>query len=305
MAIKLHYCKGLENFGDELSVYLVEKITGKPCTYTSQLALDHQTLLAVGSLLSACNVHSDALVWGSGTLRAKPLTVLRNLFPMKLGKRLLASRHKKVTCFAVRGPKTRRILHNAQIACPEVYGDPAILLPLFYRPKSVSAPPQQNQRFSGAPIGLILHHSQQLRVSAEQLRERGIVTISIFRQGAQQIEAFVDEVCACQKIFSSSLHGVIVAQAYGIPAQWIRLKGSRIHKDDGHKFADYFLGAGQINQQALEMPNDLEGIVACTQHTPAAILPFEGREKLLEAFPFEALGVARPNQSPIVNASGR
>ena len=36
------------------------------------------------------------------------------------------------------------------------------------------------------------------------------------------IEGTIEQICKCKFILSSSLHGIILAHAYGIPALWIR-----------------------------------------------------------------------------------
>jgi hypothetical protein len=42
-----------------------------------------------------------------------------------------AQRVKNVTYAAVRGPRTWKVLHAGGIDCPRVFGDPAMLLPLY------------------------------------------------------------------------------------------------------------------------------------------------------------------------------
>ena len=54
----------------------------------------------------------------------------------------------------------------------------------------------------------------------------------------RNIEHIIDEINKCERILSSSLHGIIVAHAYNIPALWIK-KGD-IGSLNGFKFKDYF-----------------------------------------------------------------
>ena len=52
-----------------------------------------------------------------------------------------------------------------------------------------------------------------------------------------EIEEFVNDVCRCEKIYSSSLHGIVCANAYGIPVERIKLGDKMIGGD--FKFNDY------------------------------------------------------------------
>ncbi|MGF3419197.1 hypothetical protein ACQV3C_29395, partial [Klebsiella pneumoniae] len=65
--------------------------------------------------------------------------------------------------------------------------------------------------------------------------------IKVIDLKTKDIEFVVDEIISCEYILSTSLHGVIVAQAYDIPTLWIK------HNDintDGIKFYDYFDSVG-------------------------------------------------------------
>ena len=229
--IQLHYCSGIQNFGDELSPYLLEKITGRKVVS----ARSSNGLYAVGSLLTWDVLHSGCVVWGSGTLQHDAMRMLPRPFPLKrsiptLMRRISETKQPLADIRAVRGILTRDAIIRAGGKAPEIYGDPAILLPRYYAP----SPDKQYD------AGIILHHTQEEQNVVKQLQNFGVRLISIRRIGSEQIERFVDEVCSCRKIFSASLHGLIVAQAYGIPAQWIQIKDKSIHRDACHKFFNNF-----------------------------------------------------------------
>ncbi len=57
------------------------------------------------------------------------------------------------------------------------------------------------------------------------------------------VEDFIDQVNACDKIFSSSLHGLITADAYSVPSQWVEFSRDRIG-GDRTKYLDYYMSIG-------------------------------------------------------------
>lgn len=136
---------------------------------------------------------------------------------------------------------TREIVLRSGGQCPEVFGDPALLIPDYYQPKTT----QQHAR-----IGIIPHYVDQAR--AYDLKMPGKV-INIL----DTIENVIDEVHSCECILSSSLHGLIVAHAFGIPAVWVKF-GEKV-LGDGTKFLDHMkvMGVGQ------ERPIPIENITSC------------------------------------------
>jgi pyruvyltransferase len=63
---------------------------------------------------------------------------------------------------------------------------------------------------------------------------------------------FLNSETILKKIESSSLHGIVVAEAFGIPVKWIA-PGQDIIGGE-HKFQDYFLGTGRKKQKPGLIP---------------------------------------------------
>ena len=101
-----------------------------------------------------------------------------------------------------------------------VYGDPALLLPLVYTPITKEK----------CKVGIIPH----LRDLPHILRD--FPNSKVINLG-KKIEEVIDEINSCEYILSTSLHGIIVAHAYGTPALWIK-RGYIF--TDGLKFNYYF-----------------------------------------------------------------
>lgn len=190
----------LEHFGIEVEL-VNRKCRGK--------------ILAIGSILSS--LRTNDFVWGSGSIRDKKITAPAG-----------------VKFLAVRGPKTRSLISNAVV--PEIYGDPALLLPLIYRPTIEIK----------HKIGIIPHYVDK---KIAPIKDEHLIDIQA------DWKKVVDEILSCEKIISSSLHGIVIAEAYGIPAVWARYSDNIIGGD--FKFQDYFLGTGRGEQKTF---TDIEPI---------------------------------------------
>lgn len=140
----------------------------------------------------------------------------------------------------VRGPLTRGLLLKANIPCPEIYGDPTLLLPFIIQPKPA---PKTHL------IGFIPHYVDKNTPSAKQLASLGLYFIDI--RNYRTYQNFVDKVTSCRYIISSSLHGIIVADAYNIPAYRIKLSNNVIGGD--FKFRDYYMS---VNREYHEISLD-------------------------------------------------
>ena len=223
--LPLYYCD-TPNWGDALSPILCSKLSGKP---VKMMLWQHQhRYLVIGSILE--NANARAQVWGSG-------------FIWSDGK--LDEPPEAV--HAVRGPRTRAKLLAMGIECPEVYGDPALLFSYFYDPVV-------EKKYE---VGVIPHFSDKNTEWIKNLPLDPSVRIIDVEGG---IEEFVREVKSCELILSSSLHGLICADAYGIPNMWVKL--SNILYGGNFKFRDYHESVGRETPEPV-MPD---------AHTPLAEL---------------------------------
>lgn len=198
------------NFGDYVGPYLFWKITGNR---PRQRQPHRAHWVTVGSLLSPQHINAESRVWGSGILKA------RARFP------------RPSSIAAVRGPYSRQRCLAQGYSCPEVYGDPALLLPRVYRPRP------QRMRYD---VGIVLHHQEKPPPKVPA----GVCYITLLHRDGDNraFESIIDRMCSCRCVASSSLHGIIVAHAYGIPAAWCQF-GKRVGPDN-IKFLDYYHGLG-------------------------------------------------------------
>ena len=168
---------------------------------------DKGKLLAIGSIIYVSK--ENDVIWGSGIMSD-------NDFQTPKGLKVLA----------VRGPKTKERLKGCEVS--DVFGDPAILMPDVYTPQS-----QEKHK-----IGFVPHY---VDVNDERLKGEYIIDV---KNDPLEI---IDRICSCDMIVSSSLHGIIIAEAYGIPAVWIKLSDKVI--GGNFKFNDYFLGSRRQEQE--------------------------------------------------------
>lgn len=198
--------KGNKNFGDIITPYLVEKISDKKVIWVNKHCF-REHYMVTGSILPDANKNS--IVWGSGIMSKQQ--------KIKKPKRICA----------VRGPLTRKRLLEIGYSCPEIYGDPALLLPLFYKCKN-------KKKYE---LGIIPHHADYFDVK-KNAHGKKLLIINLF----DPVEKVIKEICSCKRILSSSLHGIIVSHTYDIPSVWIELSNNV--GGDGTKFKDYFLSVG-------------------------------------------------------------
>ncbi len=208
-ALSLCWGASSSNFGDGLSPLVVHLLSGKKLRgRNSDATLVAPRLLALGSILERAVDHD--VVWGAGAR----------------GEALACS---ELDVHAVRGPLTRDWLQSRGVLCPEVYGDPAILMPWLYQP-------EVNKDYD---IGVIRHYADRSTAMAANL------SVNVIDVTGEPLKV-IDEICKCKTVLSSSLHGLMIAEAYGIPSCWLRPADHLwSYPEPRMKYEDYFLGSGR------------------------------------------------------------
>ena len=215
----VYYWKSkLNNFGDELNVFLLNKISHKDIKHISEKKIHNSksVISFIGSILKPnFKLNRKLVIMGSGFIEV----------PKKINYDF-----KKI--YFVRGPLTREILINNQIECPDLYCDPGLLLPFFYKKKVIS------KKYD---LGIIPHYKDKSTSNFINLLFKVSDNVNIIDiQGP--IEQVISEINSCTHIVSSSLHGLITADAYRIPSLWIEF--SENVKGKGFKFNDYYRSLG-------------------------------------------------------------
>lgn len=212
----LHWYRGEPNFGDALAPALVEFLLGRPVRHASGPV--NGKLLTIGSILG--RAQPNDVVWGSGHM----VDVRRKL---PAATRVLA----------VRGPLTAdRFGLSDEIP----FGDPALLVPQW-SPRVVPS--------EGRTI-VITHHFEV--AEHRQLVAAGYDVIS----AAAPRDEVLDRIQRASVVCSSALHGLVVAEAYGIPAVHVTLSDRVI--GGTFKFRDYYEGTGRNYPGAHSLDEALE-----------------------------------------------
>ena len=210
------------NLGDQLSPIVLRWVLEQAGISPSQKT-KRKTLLTIGSIMTI--TYADSVVWGSGILRAEDSEQI-------LKHRLIG---RKLDIRAVRGPETRRILKEyGKYDCPEIYGDPAVFMPLIYSP-------QVKKQY---PVSVIPHYKEKENIP--DLGEYHFIDIE-----TDNYRFFIDEICKSELIVSSSLHGIILAESYGVPALFLHrgMEYSMI------KYLDWYYSTGRYD---IRMINSLK-----------------------------------------------
>lgn len=217
------------NWGDDLNYYLMSRISNRPIVVYNGFwlarKLKKKNYLCIGTLLDAVNYSNpQTVVWGSGVSGQE-----RSFVP-------------PLEIYSVRGYKTLEFLGKHGIECPNSLGDPALLLPRYYTPFT------QSKKYK---LGIIPHVIDLDFDVINKIRETQTDILIIDLAHYEKWTDVIDQICSCEIIASSSLHGLIVSDAYNIPNCWITLSG----KISGglFKFYDYFSSVNRKDSEPIKI----------------------------------------------------
>jgi hypothetical protein len=248
------------NFGDLLAPWVVELVTGRRAHNTRGRPGAGDALVSVGSLINQLE-RPGLDIWGSGViaaLRRDAIARLRTRKPRKI--------------HAVRGWLTRReLITGLGWEVPEVFGDPALLLPRFFSPPTRAA----------AGETLVIPHYQHKALFAG-LHDDAARVVDVERDAM----TVVSEIAGASRIIATSLHGIIIAHAYGVPWTWLAV-GDLTLAGDQFKFEDFFTVLDrQAVSQSVAYQADIPELkmkpLADKATVPASRYTFD---ELLQAFP--------------------
>ncbi|MGB5135676.1 MAG: polysaccharide pyruvyl transferase family protein [Prochlorococcaceae cyanobacterium] len=200
--INVFWWEEYPNFGDDLNRLLLEKNGFTPVRQSPSGA----DLVFIGSILDMVPDDYRGIIMGSG-------------FRTDGHRRALSN----AKILAVRGHLTADRLSLS--SSERVVGDPGLLVSTFAQ--------RQKPLYE---IGLLPHLSDRTAPSFNKLG-KNLSNRCCIIDPRQKAESVIGQISKCALLFSSSLHGLIIADSLGIPSRWIHLSEDAV---PAFKFHDYY-----------------------------------------------------------------
>lgn len=210
---------------------------------------------------------------------------------------------------ATRGPYSEALLTGKPEGSVGVYGDPVWLLPRFY------APPVEKKW----KLGVIVHLSElsdrayEAHVKPELIRYKIPAHLAddvhlintVTPISMEGMKERIDEIRACERIVSTSLHGMVFAESYGIPCLHFPTSGGKTGlasrslegacNMDPRVF-DLYRGLRQTSLPVYTQPHgmetDWEALMAAIDESWRE-KPFDA-QALIDAFPLDLNPLSAP-----------
>ncbi len=237
MKVKVYYAP-INNMGDDLNRLLMEKVFKQQLDM--RIHINDFDIMGIGSCLGNCfynkDMHEAKLklfakkmlsklsgtghVWGTGFIQEYPfesLQLIRNNIQFDI----------------VRGELSRRgvskvIGHELDVPL----ADGGLLAPMLIQDKKIN---------KCGKIGIIPHYREKENQKVLELMKcvgEEAVLIDVQHDSIEVIE----QIASCDYVISSSLHGLIVADAFNVPNTRIKITDNLL--GTGFKFDDYYSSYG-------------------------------------------------------------
>ena len=237
------------NFGDELSRIICERLINKD---KYELVFNQNNIplniVCIGSYIHMAK--NDSFIFGSGVRTPNNIEG--------------GHKYSNLKVCSVRGPLTKEFLTNVKkLNVPEIYGDPALLLPKFYEPNIIDNLKDK--------IGIVPH-----KTNYDKYKNNIDSAKYYLINPTDKWENVINYICSCKAVISSSLHGLICSDAYNIPNLW--LDEYKLVEGD-FKFKDYF-ASQERDYIKINNLNEYDSSLLYTNGNKINL------DKLLNSFPF-------------------
>jgi pyruvyltransferase len=201
--IYTHWDRSLNNFGDCLSPSILKHYGFTP-VYCQR---DKSEIVLAGSILQWVSKDYKGIILGSGGVNKK-------------------YEFEKATILGVRGETTKR---NIGYTTNElVLGDPGLVMNYVY-PKKIK------KKYD---LGIVPHfldfNREEVQFLIKALSNKKILLIDVLKNP----EEVINNIKSCKAIYSSSLHGLIIADAFNIPNARFFIKDTQ--PLESFKWNDYY-----------------------------------------------------------------
>lgn len=238
------------NFGDVIAPLILSKMTNLDFEHSDM----EGSLCSIGSI-ALMNYPNKMHFWGSGVISKTEYNhnVARN------------------TYHSIRGPLSRDRINAIGGQCPEIYGDPGLLIPYLFPTKPV----KKKYKVSFFP------HYVDYEKAKAMVEGTGFGLIDILQNTSEVIKCVKES----EFIICSSLHALILAESLGIPCCLVKLSNKLV--GGLFKFEDYY---NSTNRELIYVDNTRDSQIKMKEYeaswakTPKMQIDLK---PMLDAFPFE------------------
>ncbi len=245
--IKVHWGRGLNNFGDCLQPSILKHYGLTPVYVPSMKQAD---VILAGSILQLVPSDYKGYILGTGGDNYK-------------------YNFKDASILGVRGELTKSNIINHKDSHNMTLGDTGLLMAKIYPEKTV---PKYE-------LGIVLHFVDKDTEIASLLRKNIPPNNTLFINVCRSPSIVINEIKSCRHIISSSLHGLIIADAFHIPNRWIINRHTMPTDFYEYKFEDYYSSLG-IKERPLEIigSETMDTLINAT-----SMKPYDKIDELIES----------------------